>query len=1149
MFSKFLFVGLGGSGGKTLRFLKAELLAWAKQHDLGERLPQAWQFIEIDTPAVQDGIEINDLVDPLPSDEYLGLITQGVDFATVQRNLDIKRRLHDELNTWRVSPRAVNVPLVMGAGQFRAIGHTIAMAYAAPIHERLRIHLRRLQGPTVNSELAEFYEGATETRAREKPNLYTVVISSLAGGTGAGLLTLVCDILRAEQAPDDQVFAILYTPEVFSSLGRAESGGVYPNALGAISEVINGHWSDGDPHVDPSLQEVGVAKPSRLSGPRFPFLVGRAGADGVMLETADRVFAMMGRSLVSWVTDEKVQSRFLAHTIANWEQAAQTNVPGPVLVDEAGDDEGGLPLFSALGFARLSVGGKYFQDYVVRRLVKDAATHLATYHSHSEEAKRVARRLRTQDPRVISHEMASERLERFLTEAGLYVDPDSDADDPSANQIIHGLKPDADEAARNFDAYALQLAGVDDDTRQSAAKWTGAIEEAIDQASATFVGEYEDALRVSAAEWVKSTQASVIAAVETQIAHSGLSVARSVCELAAKRLASETRDTMLTNAASYREWTNRWQQESQQKLPASGQLTGDDRQVEEAVLEGTHYFRFDGDERLHTLASELCLDIAASLLRPLARTLAHADHSALNESRRVGPWPDWSDDALPPRDLHPPEGEFTLIRPQDYAGRFLSLLQATFEGDPPREQRDKIRKDVATGAFLRHDNSLDAHQRERLRCTRVEQGWWPKTTFKIDDTRIARRLDAEVRTSTKALEERAEQRLQFPGPFAKFLNLGMRSFLGSDSLFSEFDFLPGEIETNQKRFLAQLGAAIDASAPLVRTSAALMSLVHPDAAHEKHSLYLSQIPLHGHPLEPYVRERLRHAGLDDGTISDVLISDPKLDNISFTTSLHAPHSALVMESLLRPISEAWAEAQSSPARRKSFWRHRRARPIAKFAPAPESLLLCMTRGWFTGLLLGHISGDGPVRIAGSRGRPDAEFPHPLLTEPSNSRDWLPAILESLGLAYLEVERLSDLKPLNAYIELRELGRSRPGSDMRPYKQLNHALARWVDQGEPPESISEPHPVISGIGRTERGGAAGASERAKRLASELEGFALRYQEDLHSERSKWDFSPDNLSDSPLWTGMYPLIRQALAQLADACRKHATQRTAGRSSFEI
>ena len=28
MYSKYLFVGLGGSGGKTLRFLKREILRW-----------------------------------------------------------------------------------------------------------------------------------------------------------------------------------------------------------------------------------------------------------------------------------------------------------------------------------------------------------------------------------------------------------------------------------------------------------------------------------------------------------------------------------------------------------------------------------------------------------------------------------------------------------------------------------------------------------------------------------------------------------------------------------------------------------------------------------------------------------------------------------------------------------------------------------------------------------------------------------------------------------------------------------------------------------------------------------------------------------------------------------------------------------------
>ena len=33
MYSRFLFIGLGGSGGKTLRFLKCEMRRWMEKHN------------------------------------------------------------------------------------------------------------------------------------------------------------------------------------------------------------------------------------------------------------------------------------------------------------------------------------------------------------------------------------------------------------------------------------------------------------------------------------------------------------------------------------------------------------------------------------------------------------------------------------------------------------------------------------------------------------------------------------------------------------------------------------------------------------------------------------------------------------------------------------------------------------------------------------------------------------------------------------------------------------------------------------------------------------------------------------------------------------------------------------------------------------
>ena len=51
-------------------------------------IPEAWQFLHIDTPTNPDGTELNSIVPQLAADEYLGLIGPGLGIDEVQQALD-----------------------------------------------------------------------------------------------------------------------------------------------------------------------------------------------------------------------------------------------------------------------------------------------------------------------------------------------------------------------------------------------------------------------------------------------------------------------------------------------------------------------------------------------------------------------------------------------------------------------------------------------------------------------------------------------------------------------------------------------------------------------------------------------------------------------------------------------------------------------------------------------------------------------------------------------------------------------------------------------------------------------------------------------------------------------------------------------------
>ena len=1128
MYAKFLFVGLGGSGGKTLRFLKHELRRWQNEHNIAGPLPKGWQFINIDTPNVADGTEIDDLVDPLTPGEYVGLIDRGITVGTVQGSLDVKPVLHYDLCGWRPDPAGMagSVPLLMGAGQFRAIGQTVALAYASKINTELKKCLNRLTAPGTDAELGELYKQATGNDPAAKSNTYVVVISSLAGGTGAGLLNTVCDILRATMpvGVGDHVFALLYTPDVFDSLAGAVTDGVQANTLASVSELINGTWRSGNDPIllpEPVLNAAGMVVKGVERGPAYPYLVGRKNAEGIDFGTPERTVEMAGRSLASWLTDVSVQQQLIAYTIAGFKALALGIPMGEILVD-AGGGAKGLPMFSALGFSRVSLGTDYLEDYIVKRIARDAHEHLADYHLLSDEANRVRRDLGTADADQISRGIAEEYRDSFLREADL------SEYGPDENQIIDALRPD-EGLEEAFVQSALKQTSVGHGDKQSLHDWIVEITYAVEQSLSSYERDYQDALTARIREWVPTIEAQVLDALERQVASRGLLVATALCELAAEHLERDVTRDLRDEAKVNRDWQASWKRAPRSTLEGlEGRMDGDDPRLEEAVREAVHLAKYAGEASLRDRSAGLCDEIAKRLLHPLARALRDAGAKAGDEKRDAQAWPAWND-GRPPKSFEPPVSEFAVIDTSEFPEQFSDRLGRTFPKDAPEVRRVAVRDAIVIGEFLKSEPGMSDIDYNQSRCIAVRDHWWPRTERPLDPSRNPTPVTARVQTRTDDLERRAKGWLRRQGtPFERLLSHGIRSYLGDDGPFDD-DLTETEIEQNRERFFVQLNAAVKASGPLVNIDKGLLGRVHPGAAPESHRRSFSQIPLQGHPAEERLREILSAVGVTDADVKDMLTNSAAVKHVDVNSVLHAPHSILVMQSLTDPVAGAWNKAKATPTGPFDFWQLRRGRRLDKFVPVPQPLLLCMIRGWFTGIALGRIDKGGrgqPVRIL--RGGNAASFPHPLLSPIVNNDDTLACVMEAIGLAYIEVGALDSLTPLDAYKELRDLGLAGDGgamADLYPYGEPNTALQDWIDSGQVGKWLDGP--------LLEESGSQTPHERAQRLSELFEqartDFGTRYE----AETVKWAKDAKHLSKAPRWTGLWRHMTKALEQLSTAC----------------
>lgn len=1078
-------VGLGGSGGKTLQFLmdqlhtELQLRGWDR-----DRLPKCWQFVHVDVPAQPDGIGEGlpptvrqqggrYLAVTTPNDHYRQL-DAGLEGALAQSSVDQLR----QLVRWRPNASEVNVPIVNGAGQYRAVGRLATLARSREIFEGLREAAQELNSTEANQDFSQLLRVLGQRPAAPQATM-VMVVSSLAGGTGASMTLDVCNLLRGVQQslpdfPGGESIAYLYTPDVFGKLDESARAGVNANALGTIAELMSARAAAQKPWTEEewSVYRVGQRPTTPGRGPKAVFPVGATnGISGALFGDgrAITIYRGFSRALAAMVLSEAQQTQIMSYVVANFGNTAALE-DNSELAWAPGGGRDALG-FGAIGFATIGLGRDRYAEYTAQRLARQAVRQLLHGHVDISVAQNQRTEIEARD------QYAADGYPILLDWAGLPQAPPRDDQQALAHwvgdvwplpqqyglveQVVGrlmaesappGVRQKSGVFGRQLGAsiprYYRQLSiDADGATRQAAAaRWVPSIQ-----------GRIESAVLRSAARWGLPVTSKIVEHLEADLKQwAGWLRARSVPASTADQVANEvvtpffatdgTIDSGHALLIGAREYLQGWFADLVRRTGAG-------------------------------VVADLVDGLITDVIRPLAGGLASVQRAlvAAEDARAVDAggssvrtpvvqaWP--LGDVVPTR-FATATNEVLLEDIGSYPARyrahvhdtFVTLVMPSGQRPTPEESNTFAVEQVITFLDIDPSGRRPAVPVEQLRAfgedgqTPLKIGrqgsWWPRLLASAAPAQVAR---YEPLLSAEALLDGARTWVARPGqPLQGFIRQGLQSFLAGSGQGAH------DRERMESEFAARFRTALQLAAPLVGVHPSMVTAVHGQPV--KVSYQFSAAPLSAAPAavrqitqgiesDPSIDARPTLERLAQAMAAEEANIDlPAVDIVG--TYAH-PYSPLVFTSLQGPIQQQWARA-ISVQQRMAFWRWRRGRPLSEFVPVSPAWAQAFITGWLVGRITGEIrtpQPDGDQRVKVWDDGSWATFPESLLGVQQINRDLVgwgvpAAVLESLALAIAQCNADSQLTALRPYVATRKLGEELPV----PGTARHDALHPWIVGG-------------------------------------------------------------------------------------------------------
>jgi hypothetical protein len=1059
MIEQYLFVGVGGSGGKTLRAIKEEITSTLRSADWDfdrEGFPVRWQFLQVDTPTNQDGDHFN--ARPLEEHEYLGLVKDGVTLDSIISNIQLRNfesSVKEEVTKPFPKIGEYTERVDKGAGQYRAIGRTVAISRLEQISKKISAAVDLMSGPKADAQ-AVLLETLLKQPVTRGLNPTVIVVSSLAGGSGSGQFLDVCEAIKAAKPNDTWIhsqIALLFAPDVFKDV-KINNEGIAPNSLLAASELSAATWRRNRSEPLKGLYgEYGFFdSTSNLYnvGPKHVFLVGRQNSK-VVFGSQDDVYHATAASVAKWATDSGVSEQILNYILVNPQTKADSlglKVPGHL-----------FPPFNSLGFARVSLGVDSFADFAAQSLARAAVEALVNGHVPDTE---------TNEPESVIIEQNAKSLQaNFQRESGL-----------SLGFMLEGIQP---QSARNkwrqdfeqelrSNTYSVGEEGRP--TSKTVADWIDTIEGAVEQLKDKYLKKFRDTRDVLA--WSVKFQRDLEHVVSVYSANYGLKVTAKLLDLQISEFKAtppppvQARKTLLERLSNFGK-------------DRAGNISTDSDEFNIALDETAKYAEQDPMLETKALLGRLLKEMVSGLLEPLRDEL-ESRHSRLREAMsdddykntKVNKFKSWPDGTSVPVSFKPQQNVRLLIPHETYLEEYKHLLVQSLQAPSAEAAISKAVSELVAGSDsieeLRNVNSNNPgdQQSKSWKSFRAKYDWVPSG---LQTPQHAWKGDFQ--DDLLAWEDNAQKYVRIAGrPLGNLISQDLSGWLSIKE--------PSERKVREDKLVAELASVVSISAPFAQINVEMLQAAH-GTDQPQNSVILSDIPVSLASTETDLGTRLKgvlgNVGLDDFDIDKAFKgTSSSAKTIDIFTTLGNKVHYVVFDNLMEPIIKSWKIAKNDASKRHSFLRLRISRNIPEAIPFAPEVLEQVLRGWFVAKFLGRLRFEANDRISihqeSEMNAGQQYFPSPLLYPYEvieNPLEYPTIVCITANVALLNSSESKSVTPFEPYKSLMKLGGEvtsdhlvgpSGGAPSRDFS-LSPSMREWIISGAVPDLAPEPQKDVAG----------------------------------------------------------------------------------------